>query len=197
MPTKQRIEKVTKLLSQRQPDLRVALEEVQNTHNASAVVRTCDAAGILYMEIISASEKPFPVNDSISTGAEKWVKFNHHNSTSQCLARLKREGFTIVSTYLESSSLPYTEVDYTRPTVLVFGNEMEGISEEALKYSDELIKIPMKGMVQSLNLSVSVGIILYEALKQREKKGDFQKTKLSPAKLESLKKEFLSPLSSD
>lgn len=192
MPTKQRIEKVEKLLSQRQPDLKVVLEEVQNAHNASAVVRTSDAAGILYVEIISSTQTPFPVNDSISTGAEKWIKFNHHTSTSQCLAQLKREGFTIVSTYLGSRSLPYTKVDYTRPTALVFGNEMEGISKEALKYSDYLIKIPMKGMVHSLNLSVSAGIILYEALRQREKTGAFRRKKLPKDKFESLIKEFLS-----
>lgn len=192
MPTKQRIEKVKKLLFHRQPDLRVVLEEVQNTHNASAVVRTCDAAGVLYMEIISSSQTPLPVNESISTGAEKWIKFNYHTSTSECLDQLKSEGLTIVSTYLGSRSLPYTEVDYTRPTALVFGNEMKGISKEALKYSDHLVKIPMKGMVQSLNLSVSVGIILYEALNQREKKGVLQKKKLPQDKFESLKNEFLS-----
>jgi tRNA (guanosine-2'-O-)-methyltransferase len=179
MPTKKRTKKVKHVLSQRQPDLRVALEEVTNTHNASAVVRTCDAAGIMYVEIISASGDPFPVNRAISTRAEKWLKFNYYSSTSDCLKHLKDEGFTVVATHLSEKALPYTSLDYTEPTVIVFGNESEGISKEALKHSDYVVKIPMVGMVQSLNLSVSVGIILYEAMKQRQDKGYYINSRLS------------------
>ena len=72
VPTQERIIKVKKVLSLRQPDLRIVLEEVTNTHNASAVVRTCDAAGILNIDIISQAKEPFPINDAISTRAEKW-----------------------------------------------------------------------------------------------------------------------------
>jgi tRNA (guanosine-2'-O-)-methyltransferase len=179
MPTEERTKKAKHVLSQRQPDLRVALEEVTNTHNASAVVRTCDAAGIMYVEIISASGDPFPVNRAISTRAEKWLQFNYYSSTSDCLKHLKDEGFTVVATHLSEKALPYTSLDYTEPTVIVFGNESEGISKEALKHSDYVVKIPMVGMVQSLNLSVSVGIILYEAMKQRQDKGYYVNSKLS------------------
>lgn len=191
MPTEERINKVENLLSRRQPDLRVVLEEVKNIHNASAVVRTCDAAGILYLEIISSTMEPFPVNDSISTGAEKWLQFNYHSSTQDCLTQLKEKGLHIVATYLGPPALPYTEIDYTKPTAIVFGNESEGISEKARKYSDYLIKIPMVGMVQSLNLSVSTGIILYEAMRQREKKGFFNKNRLPSSEFEALKNKFL------
>ena len=76
MPTKERIEKVKRVLSLRQPDLRIVLEEVKNKHNASAVVRTCDAAGILHMDVISESGEAFPVNEAISTRAEKWLQFH-------------------------------------------------------------------------------------------------------------------------
>lgn len=179
MPTKERIEKVKKVLFHRQPDLRVVLEEVKNTHNASAVVRTCDAAGILYVDIISSGQEPFPVNEAISTRAEKWLQFHYYTSTRDCLIRLKEKGFKIAATHLSEDSLPYSEVDYTQPTALVFGNEAEGISEEALSLTDYKIKIPMIGMAQSLNLSVSVGIILYEAMKQRLKKGFYKKRRLS------------------
>jgi tRNA (guanosine-2'-O-)-methyltransferase len=168
VPTKERIEKVKKVLSKRQPDLRVVLEEVKNTHNASAVARTCDAAGILYLDIISASQEPFPVNEAISTRAEKWIQFNYYTSTSDCLKRLKKKGFKIAATHLSKDALPYTALDYTQPLALVFGNEAEGISDEALSLTDFKIKIPMIGMAQSLNLSVSVGIILYEAMMQRK-----------------------------
>ncbi|MGD9347368.1 MAG: RNA methyltransferase [Candidatus Aminicenantes bacterium] len=191
MPTKERTAKAKKVLSHRQPDLRVALEDVTNTHNASAVVRTCDAAGIMYLEIISSSGDEFPVNRAISTRAEKWLKFNYYSSTSECLKHLKNEGFTIASTHLGKEAVPYTSLDYTKPTAIVFGNESEGISKEARSLSDHVIKIPMVGMVQSLNLSVSVGIILYEALKQRQHKGFHSRSRLSSKEFQSFLKQWL------
>jgi len=191
VPTKERIQKVKKVLSQRQPDLRIVLEEVTNTHNASAVVRTCDAAGILYLDIISSAGEPFPINEAISTRAEKWLHFNYYHSTAECLEQLKGKGFKIAATFLDDKSIPYTSVDYTQPLAVVFGNESEGISEEARHLADYIIKIPMIGMVQSLNLSVSVGIILYEAMKQRMEKGLSKKMRLSSSEFEALKKAWL------
>jgi len=191
VPTKERIEKVKKVLSMRQPDLRIVLEEVKNTHNASAVARTCDAAGILYLDIISASKEPFPVNEAISTRAEKWIQFNYYTSTSDCLKRLKKKGFKIAATHLSKDALPYTALDYTQPLALVFGNEAEGISDEALSLTDFKIKIPMIGMAQSLNLSVSVGIILYEAMIQRQEKGFYKKGRLSSDEFEKYMEKWL------
>ena len=197
MPTQERINKAKQVLSFRQPDLRVALEEVTNTHNASAVVRTCDAAGIMYVEIISSAMEPFPVNRAISTRAEKWLKLNYYASATKCLKHLKDEGFTIVATHLGDDAIPYTSLDYTEPTLIVFGNESEGISEEALKLSDHIIKIPMVGMVQSLNLSVSVGIILYEAMKQRQDKGYYSGSRLSVDEFQSFLNQWLKPPNQD
>lgn len=164
--------------------MRVVLEEVTNTHNASAVVRTCDAAGILCVDIISSDQNAFPVNEAISTRAEKWVHFNYFTSTSECLIHLKKKGFKIAATHLGREAVPYTDLNYAQPIALVFGNESEGISEGALNLADYVIKIPMIGMVQSLNLSVSVGIILYEAIKQRQEKGFYKKRKLSSEEFE-------------
>lgn len=179
------------MLSLRQPDLHIVLEEVTNTHNASAVVRTCDAAGIIYLDIISSSGEPFPVNQAISTRAEKWLHFSHFASTEECLDQLKQKGFKIVATHLGEESIPYTAIDFTQPLAIVFGNESEGISKEARSLADFVIKIPMIGMAQSLNLSVSVGIILYEAMKQRKEKGSLGKKRLSPKEFESFLKTWL------
>lgn len=190
--TKRRIEKVKRVLSLRQPDLRVVLEEVKNIHNASAVVRTCDAAGILHLDIISSSQEPLPVNEAISTRAEKWLQFHQYASTEECLNFLKKKGLKIVATHLGKESIPYTSLDYTKPIAVVFGNESEGISEEALVLADDIIKIPMTGMVQSLNLSVSVGIILYEAMKQRMEKGFYKKRRLSTEELQTYMEKWLS-----
>ena len=191
MPTKERIQKVKRVLSLRQPDLHVVLEEVTNTHNASAVVRTCDAAGVLYLDIISSSGDAFPVNEAISTRAEKWLHFSNYRSTEECLKHLKQKGFKIAATCLGEESTPYTAIDYTQPLAVVFGNESEGISEEARNLSDYVIKIPMIGMAQSLNLSVSVGVILYEAMKQRMTKNFYKETRLSPKEFKSFIKTWL------
>jgi len=191
MPTEERTQKIEKVLSFRQPDLRVVLEEVTNTHNASAVVRSCDAAGILYMDIISSDREPFPVNKAISTRAEKWLHFTYYSSTRTCLKTLKKQGFKIVATQLGDKSLPYTNLDYTQPMALVFGNESEGISDEALELSDYIVKIPMFGMAQSLNLSVSVGIILYEAIRQRLQKTKKSQNHLSKEEFELFRKKWL------
>ena len=171
--------------------MRVVLEEVKNTHNASAVVRSCDAAGILYVDIISADEEPFPVNEAISTRAEKWIQFQYYTSASDCLNSLKKEGIKIAATHISEDSLPYTDLDYTQPMAIVFGNEAEGLSEEALALADYKIKIPMIGMTKSLNLSVSVGIILYEAMKQRREKGLYNEKRLSPDEFNAYMKKWL------
>ena len=191
MPTKKRIEKVEQVLSRRQPDLRVVLEEVTNTHNASAVARTCDAAGVLHVDIIYAEPEIFPVNDAISTRSEKWLDLIHYTSTRQCLEPLKKKGFKIVATHLKEGSVDFTDIDYTQPIAIVFGNESDGISQEALSLADHVIKIPMLGMSQSLNLSVSVGIILYEVLKQRSANPKYSKPPLSPADYELFRKKWL------
>lgn len=191
VPTKERIEKVKRVLSLRQPDLRIVLEEVKNKHNASAVVRTCDAAGILHMDVISESGEAFPVNEAISTRAEKWLQFHYYTSATECLTQLKKKGFKIAATHLSEDSLSYLTLDYAQPIALVFGNEAEGISNEALTLADYKIRIPMIGMAQSLNLSVSVGIILYEAMKQRQDKGYYESRRLSSKEFKEYLDEWL------
>jgi len=191
MPTERRKNRVKDVLSHRQPDLRVVMEDITNTHNASAVVRTCDAAGILYVDIIYSRPEPFPINDSISTKTEKWIQFSHYSSTKECLRFLKKQGLKIACTHLGSEAVPYNSVDYTQPIAVVFGNESDGVSDTAMSHSDFLIQIPMFGMVQSLNLSVSAGIILYEACQQRRQKGLYNKSRLSKETFKTLWNEWL------
>lgn len=191
MPTEERIAKVAKVLSFRQPDLRIVLEEVTNSHNASAVIRTCDAAGVLNVEIISSSQEDLRINEAISTRAEKWIHFHYYSSPRECLLHLKNGGLKIAATHLGEDSIHFKRVDYTQPIAIVFGNESEGISNEVLELADFKIKIPMIGMVQSLNLSVSVGIILYEAMNQRWAKGFYEKRRLSSKEFNSYLNKWL------
>ena len=191
MPTPERIEKVSRVLSLRQSDLRVVLEGVTIAHNASAVIRTCDAAGVLHLDLVSPNPELLRFNEAISTRADKWLEIVVHPTPAECLEPLKKAGFEIVATHLQKDAVPYTDVDFARPVALVFGSESEGISEESLAFADKVVRIPMLGMVQSLNLSVSVAVILYEALRQRAAKGYFENAQLQAEELERLKKRWL------
>lgn len=192
MPTPQRIERIKRLLALRQPDLRVVLEGVAIAHNASAVVRTCDAAGILHLDLVSPNPDLLGINKAISTRAEKWVDVHIHASIGDCLLPLREKGFRVAVTHLDKAALPYVDLDYTQPLVLVFGSEAEGVSKEALELADLRVQIPMLGMVQSLNLSVSVGVILYEAMKQRRARGFYDRRRLSDADFQAYLRKWLS-----
>ena len=191
MPTPERIEKVERVLSQRQADLRVILEGVTIAHNASAVIRTCDAAGVLYLDLVSPNPELLRFNEAISTRADKWLEIGVHPTSAACLEPLKQAGFEVVATHLTRDAVPYTDVDFARPIALVFGSEAEGISDECLAYADKVVRIPMFGMVQSLNLSVSVAVMLYEAMRQRAANGYAARSRLPAAEYERLRKKWL------
>jgi tRNA (guanosine-2'-O-)-methyltransferase len=191
MPTPERIAKVERVLAQRQADLRVVLEGVTIAHNASAVIRTCDAAGVLYLDLVSPNPELLRFNEAISTRADKWLEIAVHPTPAECLEPLKRAGFEIVATHLQNNAVPYTDVDFARPIALVFGSESEGITNESLAFADKVVRIPMLGMVQSLNLSVSVAVMLFEALRQRAAKGYLDKARLPAEELERLRKKWL------
>ncbi|OGD30537.1 MAG: hypothetical protein A2Y56_04485 [Candidatus Aminicenantes bacterium RBG_13_63_10] len=191
MPTARRIDRVRSVLTFRQPDLRIVLESVTNAHNASAVFRTCDAAGVLHVHLIKPGPEAWPVNAAISTRADKWLDIHSHASLTDCLDELRKKKLFLAVACLEDGAADYESLDFTRPTAVLFGNESEGVSREALELADVRIKIPMLGMVQSLNLSVSVGIILYEALKQRRAAGFLDRRRLSPSDDRRLRRQWL------
>ncbi len=191
MPTPERIARVERVLAHRQADLRVVLEGVTIAHNASAVIRTCDAAGVLYLDLVAPNPELLRFNEAISTRADKWLEIGVHPTPAACLGPLRKAGFEIVATHLRKDTVPYTEIDFARPVVLVFGSEGEGITDECLAFADKAVRIPMFGMVQSLNLSVSVAVILYEALRQRAAKGYPETSRLPATELERLRKEWL------
>jgi len=191
VPTAARKEKLTRVLSRRQPDLRVVLEGVTIAHNASAVARTCEAVGALNLHIISPDPDKVIFNEAITTRAEKWLLIHFHHTTAEALNLLRSQGLKIAVTTLSPQALPYTALDYCQPLALVFGNEAEGVSTEALSLSDYQIHIPMVGLVQSLNLSVSAAIILYEAFRQRQAHGWYEERRLPEPEFEQLLKIWL------
>ena len=191
--TERRRSRIEQVLSHRQPDLTVVLENVHDPHNVSAVLRSCDAVGVLRIHTIYTIEEPPDIEFARTTSASaaKWVEVERHPSVADCYRRLRRQGMTIVATSVHNGSVDLYEHDLSAPTALVFGNEMRGISDEAAEQADLLLSIPMVGMVQSLNISVACAVVLYEALRQRRAKGLFDTSQLGSDELAALRNEWL------
>ncbi len=185
-----RLKRMIDVLNKRQKDLILFVDDVKNEHNFSAIIRTCDAVGVLYLYYYYSLKREIPINEGITMGAHKWVLLEKVNDKVEVLEELKKKGFQIVSTYLSEKSIDFRSVDYTKPTVIVVGNEISGVSEEIVDISDYQIIIPMYGMVQSLNVSVATGVILYEAQRQREKAGLYDKPSLSEEEKEEILKKW-------
>ena len=185
-----RLNRMKEVLSKRQKDLVVFVDDVKNEHNFSAIIRTCDAVGVLNLYYRYSLKREVPVNEGITMGAHKWIFLEKVNEPVEFLKKKKEKGFQIVATHLSEESINFREVDYTLPTVIVVGNEMSGVGEDILKVADRKIIIPMYGMVQSLNVSVATGVILYEAQRQREQKGFYEKPTLSEEEIEQILKKW-------
>ena len=181
----QRLRKLVEILLRRQKDLILFSENVKNEHNFSAIIRTCDAVGVLNIYYTYDGNKTKIYNEHITMGSHKWVFLHRVENAVETLKSLKEKGFQIVATRLVGNSVHFREVDYTKPTVVVVGNELEGVSEEVASVADYNVVIPMYGMAQSLNVSVATAVILYEAERQRSQKGFYNKPQLT---LEEIKK---------
>ncbi|MBA3414891.1 MAG: RNA methyltransferase [Chloroflexia bacterium] len=190
--TERRRERVAAVLGRRQPDLTVVLENVHDPHNVAAVLRSCDAVGVLRVHTVyTVEERPAAFARTTSAGAAKWTEIVHHETIEACLAVLQGEGFSVVATAIGAGSVDLYRLDLTRPTALVFGNETRGVSPEVMAGADALTTIPMMGMVESLNISVACAVTLYEALRQRRDAGSYDRPKLDGAALDHLQREWL------
>jgi tRNA (guanosine-2'-O-)-methyltransferase len=184
--TEKRTEKIKQVISKRQPSLKLVLENIHDPHNVSAIFRTCDAAGISKVSLVYNSE-PFPkVGKKSSASAFKWVEKEKFNSIEECYNKLHTNGFVIYASFISKKSKNFFDLNYTKKTAIVFGNEHRGLSKEAVEMADEIFFIPMFGMVQSLNVSVSAAITIYEAVKQRLKKGMYDTTEFSQSEMKKI-----------
>ena len=164
--TPERLAVIKESLDRRQTDLTVVMENVRKPHNLAAVARTLEAVGGLEIHAITELTS-IRLTQMSAGGTRKWIKVSKHPSTEEGLNHLKKQGFQIIATSLCDSTKDYRDIDYTKPTAIMVGEELEGISEQAKQMADENISIPMVGMVQSLNVSVASGLVLYEAYHQR------------------------------
>ncbi len=174
MLTDERIKRLQTVASNRIRDV-IVLENIHDPHNAAAALRNCDAFGIQTVHIIFETEKMFnpeKLGKLTSASANKWLRVRTWESSQNCFTYLKKEGYFIAATALhekaesfETFQLPSTK------TAWVFGNEGFGITETAKKMADTLIYLPMFGFVESLNLSVTVGIVAHMLSAQRRRTG--------------------------
>ena len=171
-----RLEKFKKTVARRQPDLTVILENVWDSHNVGAVLRSCDSVGIKEIFVLNTEEKlvdrhKLVVGKRTSMGTSKWVDVHFYTDAEACFKHVREKYSLVLGTHLTEDAKGLYELDLTIPIALLFGNEMLGISEKVIKMCDGNFHIPQMGMAESLNISVACAVSLYEAYRQRKEKG--------------------------
>ena len=175
----ERFQKLARALRRRQPDLTVLMERVHKSHNLSAILRNCDAVGVLEAHAIP-SEDGLQIHPHTSAGTAKWVRLVRHPTTEAAIKELKGRGFRVLAAHPGPGAVDFREVDFTVPTALMMGAELLGLSDEALDLADLRISIPMVGMAQSFNVSVATALLLFEAFRQREAAHMYDESRIDP-----------------
>lgn len=157
--TDNRKEKFLKVLKDRTKHFTIAVEDVFQMHNASAVMRSCEVFGIQELHVIEERYGK-RIDKEIAMGAQKWVDISTYDSVANCIDTLKSKGYQIIATTPHENDCLMEDFDITKPSALFFGTERDGLSEEILRRADGFLKIPMVGFTESLNISVSASIII-------------------------------------
>ena len=185
--TPERREKLQTVLSNRQDDITIVLENVFDPHNISAVMRTCDAVGVQEVYVLNTKiprHKKWGAKSSSS--AAKWLTVYQFENAEECFSELRKKYSKILTTHLSSDAVNLYEIDLTQPVALVFGNEHSGVSEEIRNLADGNFIIPQAGIIRSLNISVACAVTLYEAYRQKALAGHYDKAKLNGEVLKDL-----------
>ncbi len=169
-----RYNRIQTVLKARQIDLTLCLEEVHKPNNVSAIIRTADAAGVHKVHAVWPNKNMRTLSHT-SAGARNWVEVETHDTIESAVGELKTQNMQILATNLSDKAVDFREIDYTKPTAIILGGEKYGISNKALEFADQDIIIPMVGMVQSLNVSVASALILFEAQRQRQYAGMYDR----------------------
>lgn len=157
--TENRKTKFLEVLSRRTNHFTVAIEDVFQLHNTSAVMRSCEVFGVQQLNVIEEKYSK-TIDKEIALGAEKWVDVNRFSSIGDCISNLKSKGYQIIATTPHREDCTLSEFDITQKSALFFGTERLGLSPEVIENADGFLKIPMVGFTESLNISVSAAIIL-------------------------------------
>lgn len=190
--TPKRKKKFEKVVTQRQFNLSVILENVHDPHNIGAVLRSCDAVGIKEIFVLytdsGLSDENLSAGRNSSSGTGKWVDLHFFTDIKKCFKAVKKQYKKVYCTSFSHDAKSLYELDLTQSMALLFGNEHSGVSEETLKYCDGNFIIPQMGMVESLNISVACAVSIYEAARQRIEKGFYSSNTSSS---ETQKKQLL------
>jgi tRNA (guanosine-2'-O-)-methyltransferase len=188
-----RWERINEVLDQRTQHLTVVLEDIYQPHNASAVLRSCDGFGIQDVHVIENNNE-FDASSQITIGADQWLTIDryrkpNYDNVSACFNKLRNDGYQIVATTPHENDSDLHDLDISKPTALVFGTELDGVTDQVMDQADAFVKIPMSGFSESFNISVSAAICLYDTT-TRLRKSDIE-WKLSPKKREELLLEWV------
>ncbi len=165
-----------RVLNNRTRSITIVLEDIYQPHNASAVIRTCDAFGIQDLHIIENRNR-YTLNPKVALGASKWVNMIHYNqnedtsNTMDCFGRLRDMGYKIIATVPHEPAIKLESIDVRDNIALVFGTEKDGLSECALDNSDQRMKIPMYGFAESFNISVCAALCLHSLINKLRNQG--------------------------
>ncbi len=189
--TPQRFNRLTSVLNRRQPDLTVVLENVFDPHNVSAVMRTCDAVGIQDIYILNDRIPPHRKwGYRSSSTAAQWLSVHQFTNAEECFNEVSKKYNKIYTSHLGEASADLYSMDLTESIALVFGNETFGVSDNIRKYSHGDFIIPQVGIIKSLNISVACAVTLYEAFRQKNEKGHYDKSRLPENKLHELQTQW-------
>ena len=180
-PTPQRRARMESVLAQRQPDLTLVLANIHDPHNVSAIYRSCDAFGVAEVHLYY-TDTAFPLlGRKTSASARKWVDTVRHKGKDDLMAALKGKNMQVLATSCTPAARPLAEWDFTKPTAVIMGNEHSGVAAELAEAVDGELYIPMRGMIQSFNVSVAAAVILAEASRQRDAAGYYGKARYEEA----------------
>lgn len=189
--TPERKERLLSVLNKRQGDIAVVLENVEDPHNISAVMRTCDAVGIQDVYVLTTKiprHKKWGTKSSSS--AAKWLTVHQFTDAQALFTALRSRFDKIFTTHLSSDAVSLYDIDLTGSIALVFGNEHGGVSEEIRAMADGNFIIPQMGIIRSLNISVACAVSIYEAMRQRTVAGHYEKPGLPAERREVLLEEW-------
>jgi tRNA (guanosine-2'-O-)-methyltransferase len=186
----ERAAKIRNVLARRQKGLTLALANIHDPHNVSAIYRSCDAFGVPQVHLYY-TDTPFPaLGERSSASARKWVSSVRHTAPEEFMAALKAQGMRVYAASCSVASRPVGELNFTLPTAFILGNEHRGVDAELLPHVDGEVHIPMYGMIQSFNVSVAAAILLAEASRQRRAAGMYERPSYSEEELAALYDEW-------
>jgi tRNA (guanosine-2'-O-)-methyltransferase len=167
-----RIQRLEEVLANRTRHFTVAVENIFQSHNASAVIRTCDCFGLQDLHVI-ANENKYNLSKDVAMGAEKWVDLHSYyqkeNNTQDCIDALRKQGYQIVATTPHSNDVMLPDFDVNQKSAFFFGTEISGLSDLVLEQADSYVRIPMYGFTESYNISVSAALVLHDVVTRLKK----------------------------